>query len=277
MKHILLLGNIDGHSVPILRYAGKLCKEFNLKLHILQIEKDSDPILLSSPYYYNNVGLSIDLKVANKKKELEAFVQSNTKDLIETDWLSHKLMHGNIQNCLDKFINEEKIDLLLVRKSIFEQTGIHQNNIFSKLFMNVSDIPIMIIPKNQVFKKLQRMVYFTNFSEDDFNNIQWLTNNFPNLQIDLIHFSKEEESLQIKKWINYLNSEIDNINITYKRLEDNIKNFIMTEVNKIDTPYDFLSMITHKRNFWKRFTDPSTTLSLISNLEVPALIFKYSK
>jgi len=276
MKHLLLIGNIDGHSVPLIRYAGKLCVNMNLKLHILQIEKNNDPVLLSSPYYYNNVGFRIDQNLAGKKKELEDFVNKNTKDLIETEWLSYKLMKGNIESCLDKFINEEKIDLLIVRQAIFSNSGIHRNKIFSKLFMNVSDLPILIIPQNQIFKKLQKMVYFTMFTEEDSANIYWLSQNFPGIEIKMIHFSKKEDDLKHKKWVDYLIQETENINLTYQRLDDNIKDFVKKEINSGEAEYDILAKSTRKRKFWERVTNPSTTLNLISDLEIPALVFKKS-
>ena len=103
MKHVLLVGNLDGQSAPLLRYASKFCKELKLKLHILQIEPNSNPILLSSPYYYNKFGLMMHYNSSEKKEELENFVLKNTKNLIDSTWISCKIIRGNVEHSLTQF------------------------------------------------------------------------------------------------------------------------------------------------------------------------------
>ena len=38
--------------------------------------------------------------------------------------------------------------------------------------------------------------------------------------------------------------------------------------------YYVIALTTHKRNFWQRITDPSTTLSIVPKIEIPRVIFK---
>ena len=83
MKHVLLVGNLDGHSAPLLRYASKFCKELKLKLHILQIESNSDPIFMSSPYYYNKFGFMMNYNSSKKKEELEKFVLKRLRGMVD--------------------------------------------------------------------------------------------------------------------------------------------------------------------------------------------------
>ena len=73
MKHVLLIGNLDGHSVPLLRYASKLCRDLELRLHILKIEPNNDPLFLSSSYYVNKFGILANQAVSSKKKGTEVF------------------------------------------------------------------------------------------------------------------------------------------------------------------------------------------------------------
>lgn len=103
MKHILLIANIDGHSPQLLRYAAKLCKSLDLRLHILQIEPKNQPILVSSPYYLNKSGIFFNVNVNAKRKELEGYVLQHTSDLIDSSWVSNQLIQGNIQDSLTTF------------------------------------------------------------------------------------------------------------------------------------------------------------------------------
>ena len=277
MKHVLLIGNIDGNSVSFLKYASKFCKDQELKLHVLQIEPNNDPVFLSSPYYFNKAGFMVNSGSSKKKKELESFVLENTKDLIDSTWVSHELIRGTIEDSVGKFINDKKIDLVITRHRLFEKNDLATNETFRKIFLNVSDLPMLIIPDNQIYKSLQKIAHFTTFSEDDAEHIQWLIEHFKQPIIDLIHFSPTQDTLKELKWVNYLKSEIeDHSKVSYKHKDIKIENFINTEINTITPKYDCLVLTTHKRNFWEKILNPSTTINLIANLEVPALIFKYS-
>lgn len=276
MKHILLIGNLDGHSVPILRYTGKLCKDLDLRLHVLKIEPNNDPVFLSSPHYVNKLGLLANRVTSVKKKELETFVLKNTEDLIDSTWISLRLMRGNIEHCLNSFINEEKIDMIIARYELFKKYGFEENEIFRKLFLNVSELPTLLIPENFSYEPFQKAAYFSTFKQDDYNNIQWLLTNFPKSKIDVIHFSKEENTIEHQKWIKYLMSEINNANLSYHRKDATIEEFIQKEADTITPDYNCLGLTTHKRNFWVRLIDPSTVLNLLSKIETPTLVFKYT-
>ena len=277
MKHVLLIGNIDGHSVPLLRYASNLCKDLNLKLHILQIEPEREPIFLSSPYYFNKFGYMTNQGGSEKKKELELFVTSNIKKTIDIDWVSFKIMHGDVKTSVEKFINDEKIDLLIARKAVFNKLNMKQHEVFSKLFLNVSKIPMLILPENQSYEPLNKVVYLTDFSDDDVSNIEWISNNFSEAVIKLVHFSLKDENEKQQKWIKYVKDEIVNTPVSYKRIDISFENFIQQETTTTRLKYDYIALKTHKRSFWQRILDPSTTLRLVAKVQVPTLIFKYKE
>ena len=274
MKHVLLVGNLDGHSAPLLRYASKFCKELKLKLHILQIEPDSDPVFLSSPYYYNKFGLMMNYNKSEKKEELENFVLKNTKGLIDSTWISCEIIRGNVEHSLTQFINEQKIDFVIVRNTLFKKFDLEKNEIFKRLFLNVSELPILIIPNNYSFESFEKISYFITYKQDDYSKIEWLSKNFPKSKIDIIHLSKEDDSISQQKWIKYLKSELGN-SFRYIHKKDRLIDFVQKESDTIAPVYNCMVFTTQKRNFWQNIIDPSTTLNLISKLEIPAIIFKY--
>lgn len=270
MKNLLLIGNIDGESIPLLRYASRVCSDFNLKLHILSVEESSEAILISSENYFNKQNLYVNqLLDKQKSKEIENFVKNSTKDLITRDWISHKLSKGNIEDCVSKFINDEKIDLLIMRQLTLSKNKLSGNEIFKRIFMNISELPILVIPEDQIYTTPKKMAYFTTFSENDFQKISWITQNFINLEIELFHFSSEDISAKNNKWFKYLKSEFKDHKLTLDCRKEEIKTFIDREVN-----YDCLALSTKKRNFWERIINPSTTLELIKDIETPVFIFK---
>lgn len=275
MKHVLLIGNIDGHSAPLVRYASKFCKDLKLKLHILRIEPNNDPVFLSSPYYYNKLGFMMTYDTTQKKEELESFILKNTKGLIDSTWVSSKIIRGNVEASLTQFINEEKIDLIIARYALFKNYDIEKSEIFKKIFLNVSTLPIVLVPENYSFKSFQKLAYFITFTQNDYATIDWLSHNFPKSIIEVIHASTNDDTIEQQRWINYLKAEL-NDKFTYIKRNEKLSDIIKKESASLSPEYDCLGFTTHKRSFWQHIIDPSTTLNLISKLESPSIIFKYS-
>ena len=273
MKHLLLIANLDGTSVPLLRYASRMCKQLNLRLHILKLDKTNDPVILSSPYYYNKYGLLSGVNNKTQIKEQEVFVAEHTKDIIETSWVSNDIRSGNIDECLKKFINEQRIDMVITRLKVFKNAGAQENELIKKILLNVADIPTLLIPENISFKELKKFKYFTTFSQYDLNNIEWLMSNFEGSSIDLIHSSNKELSIENKRWINYIQDEISK-KITFSKIETPIKQFLK-EFSGNNTSSEVLCFSTRKRSFWEKLIDPSTTLHLLGHLDTQCLILKY--
>jgi hypothetical protein len=277
MKHILLIANIDGHSPQLLRYAAKLCKDLDLRLHILQIEPKSQPVLISSPYYMSKSGFFFSTDTNSKKKELEQYVLQQTSDLIDSTWISNQIVQGNIQDSLKAFINKEKIDVIIASQSVFKNNNIGENNLFTQILFNIADIPTLVVPKDQSYVGFKTIAYLTTLLGDDYNNLLWVKKNFPRSKLSLLHFSLTDISVQEEKKINYLKSELGEDGFSYENRTIDIEDFITSEVKTASNEFDCLMIKTKKRNFWQRLIDPSTALHLILRIDIPTLVFKFKE
>ncbi len=232
---------------------------------------------MSSPHYYNKLGFFINSQDNYKKKELETFVLNNTKDIIESSWVSTKLVHGNIEQCLSAFVNEQKIDLIIARQAIFKRFSTERNAVFKQIFLNISNLPTLLIPEHYSFQPMHRFAYLTAFKQDDYANVKWLTDNFLNSKIEVLHFSRDsKENPEQRRWIKYLTNEMANKNVVFNHKDLTVDEFIEQEASNDYPDYDCLVLTTHKRNFWQKLIDPSTILGFLNNIETPALVFKYT-
>lgn len=276
MKHILLIANIDGHSPQLLRYAAKLCRDLSLRLHILQIEPKSQPILISSPYYMNKSGFFFTPKGNDKKKELEQYVFEHTSDLIDADWVSNQLIQGNIQDSLKTFINKEKIDFVIASQSVFRHSSVGENKLFTQVLLNIADIPTLVVPGDHSYTGFNTIAYLTTLKGDDYDNLQWVRKNFTSSKLTILHFALKDISVQEEKKINYLKSELgDGVHFENRTID--IEDFISSEMKTASNEFDCLMVKTRKRNFWQRLIDPSTALHLILRIDIPTLVFKFTE
>mgnify|MGYP003633346023 CR=1 FL=1 len=275
MKHILLIANVNGHDTKLLRYAARFCNDNDLRLHLLQIEENSAPTLISSPSYFNKMGYSPGNSILEKKKELANFVIDATKNLISSDWVSSKIMSGNVEHCLNTFVNQEQIDLILVGQSVFTKEHIADNHIFKQLLLNVSELPTLIIPDDCSYQLFKKTAYLTTLKGDDYNNLKDLRTLFPDTSISVLHFSQTSPSIDQKKKIQYLQSEFKKTALHYEIKQEDIEDFVRRESQTLTPEFDLITLRTRKRNFWQRLLDPSTALYLILQLGTPTLLFKY--
>ncbi|WP_420321377.1 hypothetical protein [Flagellimonas sp.] len=275
MKHILLIANIDGHSPQLLRYAAKLCKSLDLRLHILQIEPKSQPILVSSPYYMNKSGFFFNTSIDTKRKELEQYVQHHTSDLIDSTWVSNQIVQGNIQDSLQTFINKEKIDFVIASQFVFRNNLLGENSQFTQILLNIADIPTLVVPRDNSYVGFNTIGYLTTLRGNDYDNLMWVKNNFSNSSITVLHFSVDGGSVQDDRKIKYLRSELGESSFQYENRAIDIEDFIASEIKTANNEFDCLMIKTKKRNFWQRLIDPSTALHLILRIDIPTLVFKY--
>ncbi|GMN08424.1 hypothetical protein MTsPCn5_38130 [Croceitalea sp. MTPC5] len=277
MKHIMLIANVDGQSQQLLRYVSKMCKALDLRLHILQIDETREPIFLSSPHYYNKVGILFSKEREQKRKDLEAYVAKNTNDVIDSDWVSVKMVRGVVDKSLEAFINEEKIDLIIASQAVFKISEFKEQSIFRQVLLNVSELPTLIVPNNHSFKSLLNTAYLTTLRGDDYAYIKWIKNNFLETVIKVLHFSENEPSVENRKKMNYILSELGENAFTYENRKEDIENFVTREASTENPEFDLIALRTKKRNFWERLMDPSTALNIILRLDTPTLLFKYSE
>lgn len=273
MKHVLLIANLDGKSIPLLRYASRMCKALDLRLHVLQIDPENSPILISSPYYVNKFGLLGSNSDYEKKHDIKTFVENNTNDLIDSSWISLDILHGNIDDALGKFMNVKKIDLVITRRKALFENQLGENELYRKLLLNISMVPVLVLSENQTYKKWDTLTYLTTYSQHDFDNIKWLKTNLSESSIKTVHCSSGESSKDSFRWVSYLKNEISS-EINFEEQHTNISNFVST-FDLSSTDGDLLCFTTKKRSFWDRLIHPSLTMDLIKQTQNQVLIFKH--
>ena len=279
MKQVLLIANLDANSPDTLRYAAEFCKHHECKLHILSIDEDNDPVLVSSPHYYNKLGFQINLEKADRSHHLAKRLMDFTGDYISNEWVKVDIEVGNKEQVITDFISKHFIDLIIVGDKIFKQ--ISEEEDIKSILANVVTVPLLIIPKFEVFKAFKALNYLTQYSEKDIKHLKKITSIFIKASITLTHFTHEQKDADGytkagTKWYKYLNQNI-NKKMKLEEIDDDISKYLETENHAITKVYDGIIMTTHNRSFWRRLIDPSTTLSLISDIEIPVLVFKYIK
>ncbi len=272
MKNLLLISNISSSNKQLIEYAAKFCKYYACKLHILHIAENSTAYLVSSPKYYNAFG--VEFKNAQAEKSIEQ-ISKVTDGILDREFIQVRVQEENQNSILSNFLNANFIDLIIV--------GTPDLNVNSRVFdqkeilLNVVDTPIIVVPDFHVFEPFKTFNFLTTHTQNDINDIVKIVGLFPDAEVSLTHLVSNEtvESViqKSEKWLNYVKEKAGK-NLDYQVIKQDLKKYVNFENKAIIKLFDAFVFTSHKRDFWARIFNPSTTLGFLSTLEIPAIIFK---
>jgi flagellar biosynthesis component FlhA len=272
MKNLLLISNVSAKNEQLVEYVAKFCKYYSCKLHVLHLSEHAAPILVSSSNFYK------DFNIKHENQQLKKLTQRITKitsGILDRSFIQVSIKKGNEDKILSTFINDKFIDLIIIGNSDLNRRSDFPNH--TNVLINMINTPLIVIPDYHIFKPLTKFNFLTTHTKTDLENIKNLNQLFPKSMFRLTHLlSKqinENEKIKVNKWINYLKEKYNN-RIEYETLNANLKLYIQNQNFATSENFEGLVFSTNKRNFWSRIFDPSTTLSFLSMVEIPSIIFK---
>ncbi len=212
MKNVLLLSNISLDNEMLVAYAAQLCRANNAKLHVLHFVDDSR-VFASYEYNINNFHYN---SISGKKQSIESKLNKLTGDILDKDFVEIAINSGNEKKILDKYLNDNYIDLILIGNTdLYKESflSVHRDMLF-----NLVDTPLLAVPDYCVYKPLDDFIFLTTLSSHDIKDVQRLNAIFPDSRVTLLHFTKDikdKYSLNSKKWLEYAQEKFSG-QLTYK-------------------------------------------------------------
>ena len=236
-------------------------------------------ILIFKPFRVGDI-----IEISNSRKgTVEEITLRHT---IIKDYQSQRIVIPNSQISEETIINSsitddkirKHIDIGISYESNIDQAMdiIRQEIKNHPLFLD-NPTPLIVIPKFEVFKPFKSLNFLTTHSKNDVGSIKLITQHFPNTKVTLSHFESEDydESTNEseEKWVDYVRTQVKK-KLEYQSFNEEISRYVNRESFAITNQFDVFVFTTKPRNFWTRLFDPSTTLSMLTDLETPALVFK---
>lgn len=251
---------------------------FNYALSFLG-KKDSRILLLSGfnlkPRLFGKISEQPNQEHEQKLSEFTSKAINHSNIQIEQHFFE-----GSLSKAILKTIEKTRVDLIFMgvkRRSTLAQYL--TTNDFLEV-INLVETPILLIPQDFSFRKIDKVVYATDFDLDDTLSIRSLAKILGRFQpeITLVHISNGTfTDKQEKEFMNIFKKEI-HTRIRYQKIEfqllfgKNISERLKLLVK--ETNPDWLVMLTEKRYFLldKHF-QPSVTRKTAFQTQVPLLVF----
>lgn len=226
MDTILYATDCTRNSISTLIYAKKLSETLKAKLVVFHVY-DIPPVGTS------NIRSSEQLKVLamNEQKELVAeYCRNNLDQNLNKDQLSCEVSENtSISKAISDKIKKDTIDLLIIgMKDEHSARGFFSGNIANKL-IDKNLCPILIIPPEYGYKKIEKIVYASDFESADIIALEKMSEIAEqyDAEIEVVHIPTLEEyaAMQQMEWF----KELLEVQVPYKNIS-----FHMVMANSIE-------------------------------------------
>ncbi|MGO4906326.1 universal stress protein [Flavobacterium sp. W20_MBD1_R3] len=185
--------------------------------------------------------------------------------------ISHRLMDGDLLFNIKKVIKEDKIDFVIMGTS--GATGWDAFFVGSNTGAVISriDIPMLCIPLEAKFKKIEIIGFTTRFRTKDKKALKMVLDiaKKTKAKVKCLYVKTSESDVSndtVAKWEDeFINEPIEFFVINSDEVKETILDFIMYK------EIDVLTMLTYKRGFFEGIFKPSLTKKIANNFDIPIL------
>lgn len=280
MKTILVLTDFTNKSLIAAEAAVLLAGKIHADLLVMH----SDNNISIIPYYEGGVMITENVSWENMQKEqlnklivhLKAFASLHLEQHLKIN-IRGKLMPGELLTNVQEIVKHHDIEFIVTgTRSGSKIDHILFGSDISTIIEHV-DRPVLIIPKNYNFLRLDRVIFATNFNETDIDAINDLLalGELLEYQLEIVHVSlygskQRMKNEKVRSYINEISEEkyptVMFKNIKGKRLLPRlIKQFQEREA-------DLLVFSHQHHSFFTQILKEGTTINALRQQKIPIMV-----
>lgn len=276
MNKILCPVDFSDTSLNAIEFAVAIAKKFHSKITLLHVftERDFNKAMGSVAK-----GKSFKELLGMARNRLESLVNSINDSSVGESTFScdYYLELGELIDKVDEIALEQQYELLVMGTTGVSRTdGIFFGSNTEDIIERVRK-PILCIPEEATFKQFNRIVYGSDYLEEDKIAIQEVISfaTIFDARIDVLHVNLDDSDKQYDTFTEELKSFI-----TYKKISFSHKKYdqIGEGLNQhvVDTKSDLLVVFKRDLNFVKSIFSKSLTKTLAFTIDKPLLVLKLS-
>lgn len=268
MKAILVPTNFTASSKNAVEYAAQLCKAWNSKLILLNVFMLPVPVS-EFPYMMEST-----LNIQDEYEKTLALEAARIFQLygIQTE---HLVEQGMPELDIVDIAEEKNVDLIIM--GMKEMDGLEKilgntvNGVVRK-----SSVPVLVIPGNAVYKKVNTLAYATDFSYDmnklTFVPVKTILDSFK-ATLHIVHVKKQKDIVTQAEIADKVRLAMvaDDAPYKYTTIEDDSVEHGLEKYLSLH-PADILVMVAHKHNFFERLFGRTHTKTMLYKTDIPLLV-----
>lgn len=276
IKKILCPIDFTAASDNAMEYAAKLSKELNASLTLWNMCEIPIMDEIASQDKLPN-------SIQRKQKELSEILQDWCKEIKEEYAIPCGYFVGtgieNLEKTLAHYTDGENFDLMIAGTNGIDNMYQFFFGTNSYRIIKEVECPVMIIPEGYIFKKVDNIVFATDYSISDAKLAKGLIRTFDS-NITFLHLSKEDSEISKEVFRVFKDMFEDEADLNYRFQFERLVYFDILDglVEKmIEKKADMVIMSTQHRNWFEDLFHKSFTKKVIDGIQIPALVFHQGK
>lgn len=185
--------------------------------------------------------------------------------------MSHRLMDGGLHFNIEKSIKEDKIDYVIMGTEGATGWTTFFSDTNTGLVLTDIDVPLLSIPANAVYKKMENIGFTTRFRSKDKDALRKVLKiaKKANAVVKCLYVKTSESDVSkemIREWEREFAADAITFSIIYS---DDVKESILDFIATKDI--DVLTMLTYKRGFFEGIFNPSLSKKVVNSFAIPIL------
>lgn len=262
-------------SLNAIEYAAKLGEKYKADLILFHVLNKTDYAKLSpSDYSGTNQRTFVEEKLQNLQKAVQT--ESLEKGLKSC---SYHFIEGKIVNETVSFSQEIKADLIVIGTE--GMNDLRENIIGSRAsrIVESSDRDVLVVPRRVFFKPPRKMVYATDYMEEDKLAIQKIVEmaRFFDSEIDMVHISSTQKAIdkslhlvtieEMQPFIKY-----DKVNFVLKSFRNDLALGLENYLNVAKG--DMLITLSKKKSFFDKIFSNNLSKKMAYFINKPLWVIK---
>ncbi len=273
MNKILVATDFSKTATQAVRYAINISEKFSANVIILNIAS-----LDGSETLYGMASMVEDVIQKKSEMEMQRLIKKLQEEFGNNLRVTTRIEKGESEHkVIEKIAAEENVELIVIGlKGVNEVERVFIGGVAASVAMHATH-PVLLIPQAVTYREVKHIVDATdlNQSEFEFKKVYRFASHF-NAKITVLHIYNNEAEAK-KSDLAILTEGIKvkyNVdNVTYdSAVNTSVADGIEEYVAKHNV--DILVMFTHKKLFYQRMFNPSTTKELAFESTVPLLVLK---
>lgn len=278
MKKILYATDCKNNSASGLKYAFQFSQVIKAELHILHVY---DFPQLSRSIIQPREAVKKSMQREQKDTVLK-YCKTHLGDQFKEDAITiHVVEKVSVANSILSTAKILSPDLVIIgMKDRQSNRGLFAGNIADKLLDKI-ERPLMMVPNSLEYKKLETVVYATDFENEDIFYIQKLIEivSLFDAHLEIVHIQKTDETApkeQMEAFKNTLLKQITYSKISFRNVvSTKIKSGLLSIVN--NEKVDMLAMLERKQSLrLKNIFHKDLVKNMETTLAIPILAFSKS-
>lgn len=277
MKKIICPIDFSKASLNAIEFAARIGKKHQSHLTLVYVfteEAHNDLLSESADFTFDQWKQKVEVKLGKLVKEVND--NSLKKGLLHCDYTTGQ---GDLTKVIVRLAKEKDYSMIVMGTngaSDLTETYVGSNTV---KVIDLSACPVLCIPEEASWHKFKKIVYASNFQEEDKQTIAKLVSfALPfETEIDILHVSHKDKLFEKAMYEDFKNEltayvTYPHLKFTHHIFEDEVNQGI--DQYMIRQNADLLVLLTKHRNFFEKIFHRSLSMRMSYFVNYPLLIFK---